>query len=412
MGSLRVRSGKLMLDFYYQGVRCREQTLLKDTPINRAKLENVLSNIEKQIQLKCFVYRDTFPNSRRCEVFKAYDDAAALLKKSGITYSPKLVSNVPNFAVFAIEWFDENRIHWKASHYENILRILKNYLIPEFGRLNLDDISREHILKFRKSVLCPINNHSGREVTNDWVNHVMTPLRGILREGSVRFGYPNPYKDIKPLKVLRTKIEPFSLDEIHTFLNGVRDDFKPYYIVRFFTGLRTAEIDGLKWEYVHLDRAEIIIHETLVNGRVETPKTAASYRSVQLSKRVIDALKEQHARTGHLEYVFVNQAGNPLEHHNVRNRVWYPTLEKLGIKKRRPYQTRHTCATLWLSAGESPEWIAKQLGHSTTKMLFEVYSRFVPNNTRQDGTAFEAFLEAHARAQNDSQEVFERECSS
>ena len=62
------------------------------------------------------------------------------------------------------------------------------------------------------------------------------------------------------------------------------------------------------------------------------------------------------------------------------------------VRERRPYQTRHTAATLWLAAGESPEWIARQMGHATTTMLFRVYSRFVPNLTRKDGSAFERLL--------------------
>lgn len=32
------------------------------------------------------------------------------------------------------------------------------------------------------------------------------------------------------------------------------------------------------------------------------------------------------------------------------------------------------------------------MGHTTTEMLFRVYSRFVPNLTRQDGSAFERLL--------------------
>ena len=44
--------------------------------------------------------------------------------------------------------------------------------------------------------------------------------------------------------------------------------------------------------------------------------------------------------------------------------------------------------SLMLAAGESPEWIAMVLGHANTSMLFRVYSRFVPNLTRQDGQAF------------------------
>ena len=32
------------------------------------------------------------------------------------------------------------------------------------------------------------------------------------------------------------------------------------------------------------------------------------------------------------------------------------------------------------------------MGHTTTEMLFRVYSRYVPNLTRQDGSAFERLL--------------------
>ena len=53
---------------------------------------------------------------------------------------------------------------------------------------------------------------------------------------------------------------------------------------------------------------------------------------------------------------------------------------------------RHTAATLWLASGEAPEWIARQLGHASTEMLFRVYSRFVPNLTRRDGSAFDRLL--------------------
>jgi hypothetical protein len=40
----------------------------------------------------------------------------------------------------------------------------------------------------------------------------------------------------------------------------------------------------------------------------------------------------------------------------------------------------------------SAEWIAKQLGHTSTQMLFRRYAKFIPNVTRRDGSAF---LEAY-----------------
>ena len=88
-------------------------------------------------------------------------------------------------------------------------------------------------------------------------------------------------------------------------------------------------------------------------------------------------------------------------------RVWYPLLRHLGLRQRRPYQTRHTAATLWLAAGEAPEWIARQMGHTTTEMLFRVYSRYVPNLTRRDGSALERLL---LQTLNTSQPAEEEHC--
>jgi integrase len=171
-------------------------------------------------------------------------------------------------------------------------------------------------------------------------------------------------------------------------------DFRHYYITRFFTGMRTGEIDGLKWKYIDFDRRVILIRETFIHGEMEeNTKTVSSNREIQMSQIVLDALREQEKSTRSLsEFVFCNRDGQPLDANNITKRVWYPMLRHLGLSLRNPYQTRHTAATLWLAAGENPEWIARQLGHANTAMLFSVYSRYVPNLTRQDGSAFERLL--------------------
>jgi len=95
------------------------------------------------------------------------------------------------------------------------------------------------------------------------------------------------------------------------------------------------------------------------------------------------------------EYVFPNADGGPLDLTNLRVRVWFPTLKEAKLKERNLYQTRHTFASLMLQAGEDPAWIARMMGHTTTKMLFERYGRFIQYRTRQDGSAY---LEASRRA--------------
>lgn len=112
-----------------------------------------------------------------------------------------------------------------------------------------------------------------------------------------------------------------------------------------------------------------------------------------MSQPVYDALMKQWQITNSLsKFVFCKVNGGCIDHNNITKRVWYPLLKRLGLEKRRPYQTRHTAATLWLASGESPEWIAKQMGHANTEMLFKVYSRYVPNLTRRDGSAMDKLL--------------------
>ena len=157
--------------------------------------------------------------------------------------------------------------------------------------------------------------------------------------------------------------------------------------------MRTSEIDGLKWECIDFNRREIRIRGALVNGEMGPTKTLGSQREIAMSQLVYDALQYQKAVTyGRSEFVFCNSQGNPLAYRNVNRRIWKPTLALLNLKHRRAYQTRHTAATLWLAAGENPEWIARQMGHSSTEMLFRVYSRYVPDITRQDGSAMDNLL--------------------
>ena len=163
--------------------------------------------------------------------------------------------------------------------------------------------------------------------------------------------------------------------------------------MRFLTGMRTGEVHGLKWKYVDWDLRIIRVRETYVMGEDEYTKTDGSQRDIQMSQPVMDALKRQYAVTGKVSaYVFCNRTAQPLDNKNFSDRVWYPLLRHLGLEARRPYQMRHTAASLWLASGEAPEWIARQLGHSSTEMLFRVYSRYVPNLTRQDGSAMERLL--------------------
>ncbi|WP_047396322.1 Arm DNA-binding domain-containing protein [Chitinibacter sp. ZOR0017] len=393
MGAIRVRkeSGQLFIDFRWEGRRCREQTELKDTPANRRKLEKKLQQIESEIGLGRFKYESFFPRRKETQV-----PAKKALTEEIPSEGQLAASKTPLFIDFIHDWLAENKIAWRRSYIVTIQGCIDKYYLPEFGAVRVGAITRADLLKFRSSLAKVSGRNGNASLSANRINKIMDPLRRILEEAADRYDFTTPYVRIKPLKVPKSDVQPFSLQEVKRIIDTVRPDFRNYYIVRFFTGMRTGEIDGLKWSYVDFERRQILIRETIVYGEEDYTKTDSSQRDIAMSEPVYLALQQQYKATAHLSpYVFCNLQGAPIDHNNVTKRVWYPLLARLGLARRRPYQTRHTAATLWLAAGEAPEWIARQMGHATTEMLFKVYSRYVPNLTRRDGSAFEQLLLAN-----------------
>lgn len=380
------------MDFRFEGRRCREYTALTDTAANRKRLEKFLEKIEAEIAAGTFDYCATFPGRKSPPQSAASGTATTPSQVAAPEASAPKVHHTPTFRDFVSDWMRNHAVEWRRSHIKVLESTVNGHLVPYFGDKPVGQITKADILAFRTH-LGKLPGRSGNTMSNKRINGILGPLKQVLAEAAELHGFVSQVTTVKPLKVRKTDIEPFTLDEVQKILANARPDYRDYFAVRFFTGMRTGEIHGLKWEYVDFEHRLILVRETFVLGEDEYTKTDGSQREIRMNQVVFEALQRQHAATSKLsEYVFCNREGKPLDNDNFTDRVWYPLLRHLGLRSRRPYQTRHTSATLWLASGEAPEWIARQLGHSSTEMLFRVYSRYVPNLTRQDGSAIDRLL--------------------
>jgi len=405
MASIRELNGKLFFDFRYKGQRCREYTAAEDSKTNRTKMEKILKKIEEDIEANNFEYRRYFPNSKLAEKFdspQAIRNKVSLATQQAFATAP-VATDTPLFSDFAEQWFVEFSVGWRRTYISTVRQIIDSRLIPAFGDKEVSNIRREDILSFRSTLAKEPGRKQDSKLSPRRINAIVLVLTQVLNEAADRFNFTTAGDRIKPLKLKKADVMPFSLEDVYRIIETVRPDFKDYFTVRFFTGMRTGEIDGLKWKYVDFEKHLISVRETFTAGDEDYTKNDTSQRDIRMSQPVYDALKRQYEATGKFsKFVFCNRDGNPIDLHNFCKRVWYPLLQHLGLEKRTPYQSRHTAATLWLAAGEAPEWIARQLGHANTEMLFTVYSRFVPNLTRQDGSAFERLLLQSSGSKNDT----------
>ncbi|GAB3727111.1 site-specific integrase [Luteimonas pelagia] len=389
MASVRTRAetGKLYIDFRADGMRFREQTELSDTPANRRRLSAVVARLDLALRAGQFRYAEFFPGSRNID---RHESVARTVSRPTVGHGAGRT-----LEDFSERWFTQNEVRWRRTTKSLVRQQLDSHILPRFGAKPLEEIGRQDLLDFRADLASP--HRPGRVLSPKTVNDIFGLLKSIVDEAAASAGSPSPAANIKRLRVPRSDVEPFTLEECRRLIEAIRPDYRDYLVVRTFTGMRTGEVNGLRWKNVDLDRALVLVRETFTHGEMDETKTDGSWREVELPALVLQTLRRRMARVQARPeaFVFANAVGGPIDNHNFTKRVWYPLLRRLGIRPRRPYQLRHTAATLWLSAGENPTWIARQLGHSSLEMLYRTYARWTRNMTRRDGSSFDQLLVGH-----------------
>jgi integrase len=246
---------------------------------------------------------------------------------------------------------------------------------------------------------------SGLNCNGKRINNILVPMRSIFNMAfKQKYVLENVMLKVENRSIEQADILPLSTEEVLGFLDVVDPFYRPYSVIRFFTGMRDGEIDALLWSDYKQDMVpmpKLHINKSFVYGQDGSTKTKKSKRYVDCLNMVVEALEEQRALTGDKEHIFLCRDGRRMNPDHYRNVVWKKALNKLGVEYRPPIQTRHTFATMMISAGEDLGWVQNMLGHSSLQMIFTRYYSWIPKKTRNDGTAFMASL---GNGENDNKE--------
>ena len=167
------------------------------------------------------------------------------------------------------------------------------------------------------------------------------------------------------------------------------------------TGMRPEEVIALRWSDIDWRLRTARVVRARSAGKFKDLKTYNA-RDVDLVDRATEALVAMKPWTYMATQkdcenaqIFQNPVTNRPFHdeRSQRDHYWTPSLRRLGIRRRRAYQTRHTYATTALGAGVNPAYIARQMGHKNAKMLFTVYAKWIDEADRgRERSKMEAVL--------------------
>lgn len=346
------RNGTLWIDFYHQSERIRRSLELNDTKANR-----------KYAQMK--IIPELLYKLNSGEFFEKETTKA----------------KIPIFSEYAEHSFALNKHRRKPVTHHDYYNSYKLHMLPYFGKKRLNEIKPSDISIWQNMLIEKFGIGVPR------VKHLKTILSVIFEDAyKDEIITRNPTRLASSLpKCQLGKIEAFSMDEIHTILAHSNGQFRNFFAVGFFTGMRTGEIIGLRWEDVDFENKEINIQRTIGRGVVSTPKTLGSIRTIDILDPLLPFLQEQYALTGDQNsYVFLTiNNDHYFDSKNIRDHEWKRTLKKAEVKYRTIYQMRHTFATMMIENGEDILWVSNMLGHTTAKMTLERYARYVKRKDKK-----------------------------
>lgn len=346
----------IRLDFYYRNVRCRPKLKLTQTQANVNFAARKLESIKHAIAVGTFDYVREFPDCPRGRTFSS---------RGG----PKLLRDaIADYLVRA-------KLKLKPSTWYGYNKAANQYWIPDHGGRALDAFTDAHITARMVEI-----KMAGR--SNKRINNALIPLRRVYEfECEKDRTLPNPTLLLENLQVVSKEPDPFTPKEIVAVLAKAEPQEKNHFQFAFFTGLRPGEQIALVWSDVDWERGSVFVSRAKTMGVIGTPKTAAGKREVKLIPMALAALLDQK------QYTYL--AGKEIFHnplhdapwkndHAVRT-AWDRVMRRCKVRYRIPYQTRHTFASMQLSSGENPAWVARQMGHKDWGMLRKTYARWIPD---------------------------------
>ena len=268
------------------------------------------------------------------------------------------------------EILNEKEKEVKRNTFRSYLALYESRIKPYFKKI--------YVLDFK-----PIDVHTWYKTFKD--KSTLNTCDSLLKasfEKAILKGYiqNTPFLIKKPKFKTDYRINPFSFDEANLIIDNAPVKLKNLLAVAFYTGMRTGEALGLKWNKINFDNFSIIIDSQITRGQEDTPKTKSSLRTIDIIKQCEFYLKEQKELNFKSDFVFLNSNNKPFTSSSSLHYCWFELLNKLNIEYRSIYQTRHSFASNMISNGENIFWVSQMLGHKSLNITLEKYSKFIKND--------------------------------
>ena len=264
-----------------------------------------------------------------------------------------------------LRWLLESK--QKATHEDDKAKL--RWLDAHLGGKHLDEIDRTVIdkVKFAREKIASAGT----------TNRYLALVRAILRRACNDWEWTERVPKFKLFKEAEGRVRSLTRDEFERLLKELPEHLADMAQFSIATGLRQANVKGLEWQYVELER-----QHAWIPGNQHKNGFA---HSVPLNEMALSVLRKQIGK--HTVRVFTYR-GAPLA--NVNTKAWNAALLRAGIKNFKWHDLRHTFATWHRQAG-TPTHELQRLGGWKTAAMVDRYAHVAPEALQGAAARLDAF---------------------
>ncbi|MFD1674282.1 tyrosine-type recombinase/integrase [Alicyclobacillus fodiniaquatilis] len=293
---------------------------------------------------------------------------------------------------YMVSWLAGRENSVEYNTFKKYRWLTEHHVVPNIGSIELAKLAPQHLQELYTTLLTKVSptSKTGKPLSKRSVLHVHNMIHMALDQ-AVNWGmiHRNVSDVVKPPKPTEKEFQRLSSDELRHLLDETR---KYRYGVAFFvtamTGMRKAEVFGLRWQDVDLSAGVLRVRQTLqyvkgvgpvfkdtktVNGRRDvaidpvTMQQLRNHRKAQLEERLLMG----HEYKEH-DLVFSRNDGRPASYSTVdkERKKW---VERSGVKYIVLHGLRHNHASDLIEQGESADVVSKRIGHARTSITMDIY---------------------------------------
>lgn len=260
--------------------------------------------------------------------------------------------------------------------YESTLRL---HVTPYFAKRKLNDLTFAECEQWLDELV--------ESTTKNTANEALRVFKQVVAE-AVRWGYlkASPIIYLKPFKVSDKDFRFWGFEEkvvFMQFLNANYPSLLPVFLTALTTGMRLGELQGLMWDCVDFNLAQITIMRIycLKEKRVKKDTKSHRIRRVPMNaqlKSTLVAWKNAASKTALLDHVFPETNELKFQKLYLKQKALCKEARVSPIKF---HDLRHTFASHFMMAGGNIYDLQKILGHSSIEIT-ERYSHLSPEHLK------------------------------